>query len=53
MPRTRDNNLREQQKKRRGVGASKRKASMAGTTRAKPPHRNNTDKPTPTTDLRK
>ena len=51
MPRTRDNNRRAQQKSRRGVGA--KKARALGNPNVKPPHRNNTDRPTPTTDLRK
>ena len=54
MPRTRDNNRRAQQKSRRGVGAQKARAlGNPNAKPAKPPHRNNTDRPTPTTDLRK
>ena len=53
MPRTRDNKLAEDRKARKRSGVGAKKARAMGNPRAKPPHRDNMDKPTPTTDLRK
>ena len=53
MPRTRDNKLAEDRRKRKQSGVGAKKARALGNPRAKPPHRENMDRPTPTTDLRK
>jgi hypothetical protein len=58
MPRTRDNKLAEDRRARKqsGVGKQKRDASQARRQRPaprRPPHRDNTQGPVPTTDLQK
>ena len=55
MPRTRDNKLAEDRRARKqsGYGKQKRNANRQRPAPRRPPHRDNTQGPVPTTDLQK